>query len=208
MYSAAAAAGDPESNYFCGDILEHGRGVAVDKAAAKCYYQRAADAGHAWGQTALGWMLEHGDGDGGGSCDVAAAVVQYKTASLQGHAPAQYHLGCIYLAAAESSSASASTSLLVPQVSASTSNAEQHPQTSKFSTAAQELFRSAAKNGHVPAQVTPQPPKPPPLLLLLTAACASGCTWEHFDGRERLRAECRGRPALVPVHHLPALFLL
>jgi TPR repeat protein len=157
IYAAAAAAGDAESNYFCGDILENGRGVVADKAAAKRHYKIAADAGHAWGQTALGWMLEHGDDD----CqrDVAAAVQLYKAASLQGHAPAQYHLACIYLAAAEDSSVSSSSSsslLSPPSIPSSSNDVQQQQQqqlATKFVTAAHDLFFSAAKNGFVPAQV-------------------------------------------------------
>ena len=180
MYAAAADAGDAESSYFCGDILEHGRGVAIDKRAAKHYYKRAADAGHAWGQTALGWMLEHGDG--GGSSDVAAAVQLYKAASLQGHLPAQYHLACIYLAAADdsssmSSSSSSTSSLLVLQ----TVNDDKQQQATKFLTAAHDLFSSAAKNGFVPAQVQ--------LLMRMTLAYAdddTGCLGKRFNGRQRL----------------------
>jgi TPR repeat protein len=149
-------------------------------------------------------MLEHGDG--GGDCDVAAAVSQYKAASLQGHAPAKYHLACIYVSASQASSpsssslltssalsaltfspssSSSSSSLLGLPAPSSASNYDQQQKMPEFLTIAHELFNSAAESGFVPAQVMVVS-----MLLMLLLMSVSGCPWKPIDGGQRLRPKC------------------
>lgn len=89
---ARAAAGDPKAMFDLGrlyDIPEK-RGIGLDPARARAWYERSAEAGFAWAQFALGNMLEKAEG---GARNDTGARRWYEAAAQQGIAEAQMHLG-------------------------------------------------------------------------------------------------------------------
>ena len=89
-----AAAGDPKAMFDLGrlhDIPEKA-GIALDLVRARAWYERAAEAGFAWAQFALGNMLEKAQG---GARNDTGARRWYEAAAQQGIAEAQMHLGSL-----------------------------------------------------------------------------------------------------------------
>lgn len=84
--AAPAAAGGMAELLASAVRLEHGEGVPRDLPQALALYCRAARAGNAQGQYALGWMLANGRG---AARDDGAAAQLFALAAAQGHPQAQ-----------------------------------------------------------------------------------------------------------------------
>ena len=72
---------------------EHGRDVQKSHKAARLWYERAAEQGHATAQCDLGLMHYNGEG---GPVSMEQARVWYGRAAEQGHASSQYNLGLMH----------------------------------------------------------------------------------------------------------------
>lgn len=89
-----ARAGDPKAMFDLGRLhdIPARPGVALDLERARAWYERAAEAGFAWAQFALGNMLEKAQG---GARNDTGARRWYEAAAQQGIAEAQMHLGIL-----------------------------------------------------------------------------------------------------------------
>lgn len=89
-FGDAARGGDAEAQYLFATMLKSGVGLggSPDLSAARAWYERAAEAGHAAAQMDLGYMLFHGEG---AATDREAGMFWYEKAAAQGLAAAQYN---------------------------------------------------------------------------------------------------------------------
>ena len=89
----AAALGKPDAQIDLGLAYAKGQGVARDYAAARPWFERAANQGAAKGEYYFGVMYERGLG---GPRSYATAMQWYQRAADQGYAPAEVALGRFY----------------------------------------------------------------------------------------------------------------
>ena len=94
IWLVLAEAGDAQSQFGLGMMLENGHGVPPDPEKAFQWYLRAADQGMSEAQLSLGSLYEHGRGV---ARDPERAVELYLNAAEQGNAQAQYNLAAHYL---------------------------------------------------------------------------------------------------------------
>lgn len=119
-----AVQGRPEAQFYLGMLLDKGKGVREDAAAALHWYRRAARAGYVNAQYLLGLKYARGDGV---APDDARAVEWYRRAAHNRDASAQYALGRMY---------------------------EQGRGTLADMRRAESLYLQAARQGHVKAQLS------------------------------------------------------
>lgn len=89
-----AGAGDAYAQYLAGMGRLLGVGTAVDNAAARGWFQKAAAGGQSFAMHNLGWMAGQGLG---GAKDEAGEVAWYRQAAALGNASSMYDLGIHYL---------------------------------------------------------------------------------------------------------------
>ena len=87
-------AGAPVSHYWVGWYYHHGEGVTKNLKKACAYYRRAAEAGEARAQGALGEIYVRGELDG--KEDYENGVFWLEKAAAQGRAQAQYEMALLY----------------------------------------------------------------------------------------------------------------
>lgn len=90
-YRKAAEMGDPTSAYYMGHALEFGKGVEVDKVAARQWYERAAQQGNLLAHGQLGYFYVMSEG--GVEKDDRKAVEHFRFAAEGGEQTAQFNLG-------------------------------------------------------------------------------------------------------------------
>ncbi len=88
-----AESGNPDAQYEIGIVHEYGYGVEKDFAAARTWYQKAADQNHAASIFALALYTQNGVG---GPKDLAKAIELCRMAARHGHAAAMNALGECY----------------------------------------------------------------------------------------------------------------
>jgi uncharacterized protein len=88
-----ASADDPRAMAMMGAFYQKGLGVAVDMAAAKMWFQKAADKNHPGAQFSLAMMLLD---NSLAENDPEAAAVVLEKAATGGNVQAQYNLGLVY----------------------------------------------------------------------------------------------------------------
>lgn len=93
LYRQAAEAGHVEAAVSLGVLLQDGRGVDKDAAAAADLYRGAAEQGHARAQNNLGLLYVRGDGL---AQDYGEAARLFKAAAAQGLPEALTNLGVLY----------------------------------------------------------------------------------------------------------------
>jgi uncharacterized protein len=89
----AAESGVAMATFEYGMLLEHGRGVAADQAAAMRFFRLAADRGHPAAQFRLGFALMQGTGV---ARDLLEAETWLRKAALAGHADSAALVGDLY----------------------------------------------------------------------------------------------------------------
>lgn len=88
-----AEAGDVGAQYHVGDMLLKGRGVRVDRPAAREWFGRAARSGMVKAKFKLAYMHLKGLG---GEQDAGRALPLMREAAAAGYAPARFYLGEMY----------------------------------------------------------------------------------------------------------------
>lgn len=88
-----AEAGDAGAQYHVGDMLLKGRGVVVDRPAARVWFGRAARGGMVKAKFKLAYMHLKGLG---GEHDAGRALPLMREAAEAGYAPARFYLGEMY----------------------------------------------------------------------------------------------------------------
>lgn len=88
-----AEAGDVGAQYHVGDMLLKGRGVLVDRPAARAWFARAARGGMVKAKFKLAYMHLKGLG---GAHDPGRALPLMREAADAGYAPARFYLGEMY----------------------------------------------------------------------------------------------------------------
>ena len=83
----------PNAQFWYGRALVEGRGVDRDLAEGRRWIARAAEAGMADAQVALGEMMLAGTG---GACDPPGALALFEKAAVKGHLAAMFSAGVVY----------------------------------------------------------------------------------------------------------------
>ncbi len=92
---ATAEKGDAASQYVLGSLYARGQGVPRDDKKALQWYTRAANKGHMFAETNLGFFYDAGLGMD--ARDAALAFKWYEKAARQGDALAQANLASLYV---------------------------------------------------------------------------------------------------------------
>jgi TPR repeat protein/uncharacterized caspase-like protein len=157
-YRRAAEQGDPVAQYFLGLRYRRGEGVPRDYAEALTWLRKAAEQNHVLAQTAVGEIFAKGAT--GIPRDEAEAVKWYRKAAAQGYAPAQAALDW-YLKKRDQGVRKDDPSALqqaARPTPATTADqifqAAQEALRARDIVGAVALYRQAAEQGHVPAQIS------------------------------------------------------
>jgi len=141
-----AEAGDSGAQYHVGDMLLKGRGVLVDRPAARAWFEKAARGGMVKAKFKLAYMHLKGLG---GEHDPTRALPLMREAADAGYAPARFYLGEMYALGLGVRRDSAEA---VKWIKASTQEGYRPPRREL------ELIRNAIAEAASPS-VTPSPPQ-------------------------------------------------